>query len=230
MVYEFLPIRTIHHKMLDTESERRSADYISRLTLVIKSLEGVAILRTCRLINAEATAVLQPALKFIREDPMRIITNDLFSKARSLNDIFRQLMTKEGYKLCQTLDSPSLRNPAIQNFLHVTRAKGGLPQIHIALDVQGDFDVQNRVQDHLFGITYMLFDGRYNNQVLCIVHQRWMRVFPNKRLKERAYGDVIHGVPDSSIPECKWVVHHKPDIDLVEWGRVWAEGVEYFNL
>lgn len=42
--------------------------------------------------------------------------------------------------------------------------------------------------------------------------------------------NVADGVPDSSIPECKWIVLEKTDPGLGGWSKVWAEGVELFNL
>lgn len=70
---------------------------------------------------------------------MRIIADDLSINAISLYDIFRLLMTNDGHKICKDLDSPSLKNPAIQNFSRVARAKGSLPQIHVALDNEDEF-------------------------------------------------------------------------------------------
>jgi hypothetical protein len=170
MVYEYLPIKTTHQKVLKLEFQRYSSRHVPHLTLVVKSLEGVAVLRTSRLINSEATAILLPALKSTREDPMRIIADYLSINAVSLYDIFRILMTNDGNKGCKDLNSPSLTDPAIQNFLRVACAKDGLPQIHVALDIEGEIRYNFRVLYYIFDLRSILRDG-FSNQVLCIVDQ-----------------------------------------------------------
>jgi hypothetical protein len=63
MVYASLIIKTTHH-----------GD--ETLTLVHRTLPGIAILATCSLINNEASVILNPRLTAIKSQPVRLIVED----------------------------------------------------------------------------------------------------------------------------------------------------------
>jgi hypothetical protein len=83
MVYDFLPIRTTHHQVeleLDQEFDRYmnswldsfSNDHDPLVRFMHQSI-NVAILRTCRTIASEASAILLPKLIAMRNAPTRIL-------------------------------------------------------------------------------------------------------------------------------------------------------------
>ncbi|KAF2026231.1 hypothetical protein EK21DRAFT_28804, partial [Setomelanomma holmii] len=87
VVYDFLAVETQHHYIemswYECNEARREVmieetDLGSpkpSITIVHKSIAGLAIMRTCKLINAEAETSLRPRLTTLRTKPIRIICN-----------------------------------------------------------------------------------------------------------------------------------------------------------
>ncbi|ORY13378.1 hypothetical protein BCR34DRAFT_562123 [Clohesyomyces aquaticus] len=81
MIYEFLPIRTRHYtarKPLRADIDS-AGEPVSFPTLVIKSMLGVSILATCRLIRKEALPVLKPKLEELKNHTASIILDNNLS-------------------------------------------------------------------------------------------------------------------------------------------------------
>jgi hypothetical protein len=96
MIYDYLPVKTTHHKVPipwnhDTlwgelrDLFNNGDDWIfgefktpkQSLTLVHTTIPGSAVLRVSRVIASEARAILQPKLTALRATPIQIIANTL---------------------------------------------------------------------------------------------------------------------------------------------------------
>lgn len=79
MVYEQLTINTTYHDigwLPKTDHHRnynRMSEYEDDLAIVHRSLPGITLLATCRLINEETTSILRSKLNAMRNGPIRLL-------------------------------------------------------------------------------------------------------------------------------------------------------------
>ncbi|KAF1914681.1 hypothetical protein BDU57DRAFT_454576, partial [Ampelomyces quisqualis] len=86
MVYNFLPIRTTHLRLepnfdkddvswIPSSPNANHNDPHHSITFLHKSLDGVAVMRTCRVIASESSAILRPKLSAMRNAPTRVLVD-----------------------------------------------------------------------------------------------------------------------------------------------------------
>jgi hypothetical protein len=100
MVYDFLPIRITHVFFRSWIDQKWS----STLTLVVKTIPGLALLTTCKLIHSEAFPILHRKMLAVQRSPVQIIMNEQwFSGGHAffdgLDDIMSESITSDASAL-----------------------------------------------------------------------------------------------------------------------------------
>lgn len=72
MVYEFLPTKTTHFNLAGVLCQAQTG---AHLQLIRHTLPGLALLGTCKRIKEEAGTIIQPRLRRLKSQPLRLIAN-----------------------------------------------------------------------------------------------------------------------------------------------------------
>jgi hypothetical protein len=249
MVYERLPVKVRYHEfrlyiprnaayLYDQYGQKYPDESKAPpdMRLVHKTLHGVAVLATCRLINNEAAAILKLLLDRIRSEPTRVILTTRSLSNHRIVDLCQCLALSETNCACAKdfRKVLTIRDDYSHTRDHEKRSLTSLPECHLQIAIHNNYDNRRAPDDMMHVLDEGFNDFLHSMSIIFHPKSRHMRplecLVRPALLSEQAKKSFAEIGPldlDFFRPKYTGCPRAGEFIEQMEWEKDWTEGERY---
>jgi hypothetical protein len=207
MSYEQLPTKFTHH--LYEHCEHEGIVNPDPIKVMWKSLPGISLLATCRLVNEEAGAILSPRLKVLKRDPCRIVTTPEGLQSDSMERIVDHLAHSK---------PKDTDNMVPRDIIHIAVCLSAIPGYLLSYEVED------------FYFSLCVFQSATNKYAAAngVGFHICLRPALLSTAEEALYKQVSQEDSDRPFSKPRSPVTEGANIKQVEWDNDWAESKRCF--